>query len=155
MEHWIELLVLYSRLPLLILHIVVYILVVSSMATHSSILAWRILWTEEPDGLQSIRLQRVRLDWAANTHTHTQHLLVQLWPGPQTYSGTEHNTAQLTTGSQISRTHQLASPIQENECVQAKVWIGHHPKFSDPSPLATVGSQYKLWKIAQRDYEQS
>ena len=31
------------------------------MATHSNILAWRILWTEEPDGLQSIGLQRVRL----------------------------------------------------------------------------------------------
>ena len=30
------------------------------MATHSSILAWRILWTEEPGGLQSMRLQRVR-----------------------------------------------------------------------------------------------
>ena len=30
-----------------------------SMATHSSILAWRIPWTEEPDGLQSIGLQRV------------------------------------------------------------------------------------------------
>ena len=27
------------------------------MATHSSILAWRILWTEEPGGLQSIGLQ--------------------------------------------------------------------------------------------------
>ena len=29
------------------------------MATHSSILAWKILWTEEPGGLQSRRLQRV------------------------------------------------------------------------------------------------
>ena len=29
-------------------------------ATHSSILAWRIPWTEEPGGLQSIELQRVR-----------------------------------------------------------------------------------------------
>jgi len=29
------------------------------MATHSSILAWEIPWTEEPGGLQSIRLQRV------------------------------------------------------------------------------------------------
>ena len=29
------------------------------MATHSSILAWRIPWTEEPDGLQSTGLQRV------------------------------------------------------------------------------------------------
>ena len=29
------------------------------MATHSSILAWRILWTEEPGGLQSMGSQRV------------------------------------------------------------------------------------------------
>ena len=32
------------------------------MATHSSILAWRIAWTEEPDGLQSIGSQRIRQD---------------------------------------------------------------------------------------------
>ena len=37
------------------------------MATHSSILAWRIPWTEETDGLQSMGLQRVRQDWAPNT----------------------------------------------------------------------------------------
>ena len=30
------------------------------MVTHCSILAWRISWTEELDGLQSIALQRVR-----------------------------------------------------------------------------------------------
>ena len=30
------------------------------MATHSTILPWRIPWTEEPDGLQSMGLQRVR-----------------------------------------------------------------------------------------------
>jgi len=30
------------------------------MATHSSILAWRIPWIEEPGGLQSIGLQRDR-----------------------------------------------------------------------------------------------
>ena len=33
------------------------------MATHSSILAWRIPWTEEPGGLQSIGSQRVRHNW--------------------------------------------------------------------------------------------
>ena len=32
------------------------------MATHSSILAWRIPWAEEPDGLQSTRSQRVGHD---------------------------------------------------------------------------------------------
>ena len=32
------------------------------MATRSSILAWKIPWTEEPCGLQSVGLQRVRPD---------------------------------------------------------------------------------------------
>ena len=32
------------------------------MATHSSILAWKIPWTEEPGGLQSMEAQRVRHD---------------------------------------------------------------------------------------------
>ena len=32
------------------------------MATHSSILAWEIPWTEEPDGLQSMRSKRVGHD---------------------------------------------------------------------------------------------
>jgi len=32
------------------------------MAPHSSILAWRISWTEEPGGLQSMGLQRVGHD---------------------------------------------------------------------------------------------
>ena len=32
------------------------------MATHSSILAWEILWTEEPGGLQSMGPQRVGHD---------------------------------------------------------------------------------------------
>ena len=36
------------------------------MITHSSFLTWRILWTEEPGRLQSMRPQRVRCDWATN-----------------------------------------------------------------------------------------
>ena len=34
-------------------------------ATHSSILAWEIPWTEEPGGLQSVGLQRIRHNLAA------------------------------------------------------------------------------------------
>ena len=40
------------------------------MTTHSSILAWRIPWTEEPGGLQSTGSQRIGHDWATNTPTH-------------------------------------------------------------------------------------
>ena len=40
------------------------------MATHCSILAWRISWTEEPRGLQSMELQRVG-HGSVPTHTNT------------------------------------------------------------------------------------
>ena len=62
--------------------ICIYIL--EEMATHSSILAWKTPWTEEPGGLQFMGSQRVRHDWVmecvhvcmhvcarAHTHTHT------------------------------------------------------------------------------------
>ena len=38
-----------------------------AMATHCSILAWRIPWPKEPGGLQSMELQRVGHNWATNT----------------------------------------------------------------------------------------
>ena len=42
------------------------------MATHSSILAWKMPWTEEPGRLQSMGSQRVRHDLVCvHTHTHT------------------------------------------------------------------------------------
>ena len=42
------------------------------MASHSSILAWEIPWTEGPGVLQSTGLQRVRHDGAHAAHTHLQ-----------------------------------------------------------------------------------
>jgi len=45
------------------------------MATHSSILAWRIPWTEELGGLQSMGLQRVRHDLAS------EHIIVSIKVG--------------------------------------------------------------------------
>ena len=40
-------------------------------ATQSSILAWRIPWTEEPGRLQSMGSQRIRHDRATNTYTYS------------------------------------------------------------------------------------
>ena len=47
------------------------------MATHSSVLAWKIPWTEEPGGLQSMGSHRVGHDWsdlAAAAAAHTRSL---------------------------------------------------------------------------------
>ena len=43
------------------------------MATHSSILALQIPWTEEPDRLQSMGSQKVGQNWATNTFTFHFH----------------------------------------------------------------------------------
>ena len=42
------------------------------MATHSSILAWRIPWTEEPGGLQPMGSQESDMTWRLNNHHHRQ-----------------------------------------------------------------------------------
>ena len=52
------------------------------IATHSSTLAWRIPWREEPGRLQSMKLQRVRHDWATSLHQNvlgTNYQTVSLW----------------------------------------------------------------------------
>ena len=53
------------------------------MATgHSSILACRIPWTEEPGDLQSVGLQRVRHDWATNINFTAYLMKEMLWKFP-------------------------------------------------------------------------
>ena len=53
------------------------------MAPHSSTLAWKIPWTEEPGGLQSVGSQRVRHDWVTSlslfTFMHWRRKCNPLW----------------------------------------------------------------------------
>ena len=49
-------------------------------ATHSSILAWKIPWTEEPGGLQSMGLQRVGHDLATERTVKT-FVIFRILPG--------------------------------------------------------------------------
>jgi len=46
------------------------------MATHSSILAWRIPWIEEPGGLQPMGSQRVGHNWVTNTFTSSLGMII-------------------------------------------------------------------------------
>ena len=55
-------------LPMFLALTCLFFFVIPPMATHSSILAWRTPWTEEPGGLQSLRSQRVGHDWAISLH---------------------------------------------------------------------------------------
>ena len=50
------------------------------MGTHSSILAWRIPWAEEPARLQHMGSQRVRPSWATSTFTFNDGRTFEIWP---------------------------------------------------------------------------
>ena len=62
------------------------------MATHSSVLAWRIPWTEEPGGLQSIESKTDTTEATQHAHTHT------LLQSPSTQHG---DSLQDTSGSGV------------------------------------------------------
>ena len=62
------------------------------MATHFSILAWRIPWTEEPEGLQSMRSQRVGHDWVTNPFTF-------IWLG--FHGGSDSKESACNAGDQV------------------------------------------------------
>ena len=68
------------------------------MAIHSSILAWKIPWTEEPGRLQSMRLQRVGEDLA--TKQQHQSLHVTMWLQQLQVS---HPHSTITKGQQKSK----------------------------------------------------
>ena len=65
------------------------------MATHPSILAWRIPWTEEPGGLQSVGLQRVGHKRSDLACTHLNESLSTNVPGCIIHSSQEVETAQV------------------------------------------------------------
>ena len=52
------------------------------MAPHSCILAWRIPWTEEPGGLQTMGSHGVGHDWVSNTQILSE---LRLSSNPETY----------------------------------------------------------------------
>ena len=58
------------------------------MATHSSILAWEIPWTEDPGGLQSMGFQRVKHDWATKHIKAHVNIFTSLFTGMRRADGT-------------------------------------------------------------------
>ena len=70
------------------------------MATHSSLLAWKMPWTEEPDGLQSMGSQRVGCDLV----TKQQHYVIYLHIYVCTWYTHIHNTSSPTSHTHIPAT---------------------------------------------------
>ena len=78
------------------------------MATHSSTLAWKIPWTEEPGRLQSMRLQRVGHDWTTSLSLFTfMHWRRKWQPTPAFLPGESQGRGSLVGCCQWGRTESV------------------------------------------------
>ena len=99
-------------------------------ATHFSILAWRIPWTEESGGLQSMGLRWVRQDWATNTYLCISRCLF-LWTRSQILAECEKQASGSAGSSQGWRQCAVASLFFQN----IAVITSHHRHAHSPSVL--------------------
>ena len=98
------------------------------MATHSSTVAWKIPWTKEPGGLQSMRWQRVRHDWAAK-HPQTCSEVARglVSPGEREAGGAEHGAERQHVGPETGA-HIQAGPADRMQDA-AGFWAARKSKL--------------------------
>ena len=120
------------------------------MATHSSILAWRIPWTEESSGLQSVGLQIVGHDWAIHTHTHTH---TQRRPYLMGFPG--DSWWRICLPKQKTRVWSLGGedPLEEEAANHSSILTWEIPWTEEPCMLQSMGSPKSWILLAGHDLE--
>ena len=123
-------------------YIALHSLLEREIATHSSILAWRILWTEEPGGLQSMGSQRVG-------HAHTSKVMLKILQARlQQYMNCELADVQAGfrkgrgTRDEITNIHWIIEKARE---FQKNIYFC----FIDYAKTFDCVDHNKLWKILQ------
>ena len=116
------------------------------MATRSSILAWRIPWTEEPGELQSTGSQRVGHDWVTNTHTYNLNCHPSL--ASQVAHWVKNSPAmQKTQETQVPSLSQ-EDPLEKGIATHSSILVWRIPWTEEPGELQSKGSQttgYDWW----------
>ena len=104
------------------------------MATHSSILAWKISWTEqEPGGLQSMGSQRVGRDWATNTYLLHELSVYFGWP-------TFHRAS-------------LVAQMVKNLPAMQEIWVWSRDQENPLEKEMATHSSILAWKISWTQQE--
>ena len=101
------------------------------MAIHSSTLAWKIPWTEEPDRLQSMGSQRVRHDWTTSLHFKNRKEVFMWLNGKESACNTGH--LGLIPGSGKTPGEGNGNPLQYS-CLKNHI-------TEEPGRLRSMGSQ--------------
>ena len=122
------------------------------MATHSSILAWRILWTLEPGRLQSMGSQRVRHDcthaaFGGNKQTNKRHFInAQDWDNGESEGGKHSSVSYLglpcTSSRQGSNSYFSPLSLNREKCFKVAWTKRRKPQFlcalGDPCDVQTT-----------------
>ena len=123
------------------------------MVSHSSVLAWRIPWTEEPDGLQSMGSQRVRHDWKNLACTHIQYSMVWIQPNFLFDSITTRHLKRVLSSFHFINSLAI-NILTQSSLASAGNWFQHLlwiPKSTDaqaPYVKWHIVSAYKLYTSA-------
>ena len=103
------------------------------MATHSSILAWKIPWMEEPGRLQSMVSQRVRHDWATSLSLHfVVQSLIRVWFFATPWTAASQAFLSFTISWSLLRLMSLESMMPSNHLILC------HPLLL-PSVFPSIG----------------
>ena len=110
-----------------------------ALATHSGTLAWRIPWTEEPGGLQSVGSRRVGHDWATSPSLFTfMHWRRKWQPTPVFLPGESQGQGSLVGcrlwGRTESDTTEATQQQQQQQCVYVTATLSVCSTFSFPTP---------------------
>ena len=106
------------------------------MATHSSILAWRIPWTEEPGGLQSTGSQRVGHNWVIKSNTEYTYVYTHVPRLPWWLSSKESACSARDTGD-VGSIPGLGRSPGEGKATHSSIlawripWGGKETRLSD------------------------
>ena len=100
------------------------------MATHSSFLSWRILWTEEPGGLESTGLQRVGHNGATPLT-----LSLNTFPG-----GLDDKYFVFNVGD-LGRSLGLEDPLEKEMAIHSSILPWRIPWTQEPGRLQSMGLQ--------------
>ena len=109
------------------------------MATHSSILAWRILWTEEPVWLLSTGLQRVIHDLVTDTFTLFHFLRWKDFPGDA--SGKEPTCHCRRHKRHGFNPYVGKNPLKEGMVTHSNILAWRVPWTEEPGELWSIGLQ--------------
>ena len=106
------------------------------MAPHSSVLAWRIPWTEEPGGLQSMGSHRVGHDWAGSTGHRAAVLAAALFTSSQKQLSVHQQMSGWRCGTYTPR-----NTAQENTMAPHSSTLAWKiPWMEEPGRLRSMGS---------------